>query len=64
MRPRPQRLAAALPVLAFNCTVPLLFRRLDAIDPRKPNEMISAGMIEFAFVWLCCYKARDVWDSP
>ncbi|PRW60188.1 putative long-chain-alcohol O-fatty-acyltransferase 5 [Chlorella sorokiniana] len=50
------RLAAALPVLAFNCAAPLLFRRLDATDRSKPNEMISVGMIEFAFVWLCCYK--------
>ncbi|KAI7835461.1 hypothetical protein COHA_010636 [Chlorella ohadii] len=50
------RLAAALPVLAFNCAAPLMFRPLDASDMSKPNEMISAGMVEFAFVWLCSYK--------
>ncbi len=54
--PQMQRLAAALPVLAFNCAAPLMFRPLDASDTSKPNEMISAGMVEFAFVWLCSYK--------
>lgn len=36
--PGAARLAAALPVLAFNCGPPLLLRRVDGNDWSKPNE--------------------------
>ena len=58
-RPGLSRLAAALPVVAFNCGAPLLFRRVASsagAGTAEDSEIVTIVLVEFALTWLSNFK--------